>query len=158
MRCLIPAALASKLEWPKTRFIEYTDDTFTTKKPQPDWLGILGPVIRAEVGDEIVVEFLNRIAAFRTACIAHGLHYDKDNEGSFYLPFRQRRPCRSGTPIYLSLAGGCGQRSGAGAAEFDRVVVSLPCRPGIEINAGLIGPIIVTAKGKARPDGSPERR
>ncbi|MGC2447770.1 MAG: hypothetical protein WA477_09000, partial [Candidatus Sulfotelmatobacter sp.] len=49
-----------KLEWQKTRFIEYTDDTFTTKKPQPDWLGILGPVIRAEVGDEIVVEFLNR--------------------------------------------------------------------------------------------------
>src|SRR5579864_354988 len=49
-----------KLEWQKTRFIEYTDDTFTTKKPQPDWLGILGPVIRAEVGDEVVVDFYNR--------------------------------------------------------------------------------------------------
>ena len=28
--------------------------------------------------------------------------------------------------------------------------------PGIEINAGLLGPIIVTAKGKANPDGSPK--
>lgn len=40
--------------------MEYTDDTFTTREPQPNWLGILGPVIRAEVGDEIVVDFLNR--------------------------------------------------------------------------------------------------
>ena len=46
--------------WPKTRYFEYTDSTFTTKKPQPEWLGILGPVIRGEVGDEFVVEFLNR--------------------------------------------------------------------------------------------------
>jgi len=42
----------------KTRFIEYTDDTFTTKKPQPEWLGILGPIIRAEVGDEVDVTFI----------------------------------------------------------------------------------------------------
>jgi hypothetical protein len=28
--------------------------------------------------------------------------------------------------------------------------------PAIEINAGLLGPIIVTAKGKANPDGSPK--
>ena len=47
-------------EWDKSRFIEYTDDTFTTQKPQPEWLGILGPIIRAEVGDEIVIDFLNR--------------------------------------------------------------------------------------------------
>ena len=46
-----------QLQWPKTRFVEYTDGTFTTRKPQPVWLGILGPVIRAEVGDEVVVDF-----------------------------------------------------------------------------------------------------
>jgi len=44
----VPRPWNAKLEWPKTRFIEYTDDTFTTKKPQPEWLGILGPIIRAE--------------------------------------------------------------------------------------------------------------
>ena len=42
----------TKLQWAKTRFLEYTDATFTTPKPQPEWLGILGPIIRAEVGDE----------------------------------------------------------------------------------------------------------
>ena len=56
----LPQPWLLKREWPKTRFIEYTDGTFTTKKPQPEWLGILGPVIRAEVGDDVVVEFLNR--------------------------------------------------------------------------------------------------
>src|SRR5215831_6745467 len=57
---VIPQPWSIKLQWPKTRFIEYTDDTFTTRKPQPLWLGILGPLIRGEVGDEIVVDFLNR--------------------------------------------------------------------------------------------------
>ena len=56
----IPQPWALKVQWAKSRFIEYTDNTFTTPKPQPDWLGILGPIIRAEVGDEIVVDFLNR--------------------------------------------------------------------------------------------------
>jgi FtsP/CotA-like multicopper oxidase with cupredoxin domain len=56
----IPQPWALKMQWEKSRFIEYTNDTFTIRKPQPDWLGILGPVIRAEVGDEIVVDFLNR--------------------------------------------------------------------------------------------------
>ena len=32
-----------QLQWPKTRFVEYTDGTFTTPKTQPEWLGILGP-------------------------------------------------------------------------------------------------------------------
>ena len=32
----IPRPWNAKLEWPKTRFIEYTDDTFTTRKPQPE--------------------------------------------------------------------------------------------------------------------------
>ena len=56
----LPQPWGQKRQWPKSRFIEYTDNTFTTPKPQPQWLGILGPIIRAEVGDEVVVEFLNR--------------------------------------------------------------------------------------------------
>ena len=56
----IPMPWGQQTQWPKTRFIEYTDSSFSVRKPQPEWLGILGPVIRAEVGDTIVVEFLNR--------------------------------------------------------------------------------------------------
>ncbi|HLG23386.1 MAG TPA: hypothetical protein VI564_00480, partial [Candidatus Nanoarchaeia archaeon] len=41
----------------KTRFIEYTDENFNTKKQQPKWLGILGPTIRGVEGDTIKVVF-----------------------------------------------------------------------------------------------------
>ena len=148
-------ASTSKLQWPKTRFIEYTDDTFTTKKPQPDWLGILGPVIRAEVGDEVVVVFLNR-TRFAHDMHPHGLRYDKNNEGSFYLPFGDGdrvAPGRKFTYHWFANAA-----SGPGPGQPSSIVwwYHAHVEPGIEVNAGLLGPIIVTAKGKAKPDGSPK--
>jgi hypothetical protein len=44
----------------KARYNEYTDATFTTKverSEDEEYMGILGPVIRAEVGDTIDVGF-----------------------------------------------------------------------------------------------------
>ena len=144
-----------KLQWPKTRFIEYTDDTFTTRKPQPDWLGILGPVIRAEVGDEIVVEFLNRGHVGHNMH-PHGLRYDKDNEGAVYLPFGKGdrvAPGRKFTYHWFANAA-----SGPGPGQPSSIVwwYHAHVDPSIEVNAGLLGPIIITAKGKANPDGSPK--
>jgi hypothetical protein len=144
-----------QLQWPKTRFIEYTDDTFTVRKPQPDWLGILGPVIRAEVGDEVVVDFLNR-THLGHSLHPHGLRYDKDNEGSFYIPFGKGdrvAPGRKFTYHWFATAA-----SGPGPGQPSSIVwwYHSHVDPGMEINAGLLGPIIVTAKGKAKPDGSPK--
>ena len=80
----IPMPWGQQTQWPKTRFIEYTDSSFSVRTPQPEWLGILGPVIRAEVGDTIVVEFLNR--SIRVHNIhPHGLRYDKSSEGAHYV-------------------------------------------------------------------------
>ena len=144
-----------KLQWPKTRFIEYTDDTFTTRKPQADWLGILGPVIRGEVGDEIVVEFLNR-GHVAHDMHPHGLRYDKDNEGSFYIPFGKGDRVAPGKKFtYHWFANAA---SGPGPAQPSSIVwwYHAHVDPGMEINAGLLGPIIITAKGKAKPDGSPK--
>ena len=146
---------SQKLQWPKVRFIEFTDDTFTVKKLQPEWLGILGPVIRAEVGDEVVVEFLNRgHAAYNMH--PHGLRYDKNSEGSFYIPFGKGdrvAPGRRFTYHWFANA-----TSGPGPGQPSSIVwwYHSHVDPGIEINAGLLGPIIVTAKGKANPDGSPK--
>jgi len=144
-----------KLEWPKTRFIEYTDGTFTTKKRQPDWLGILGPEIRAEVGDEIVVEFLNRARAAHDMH-PHGLRYDKNNEGSVYLPFGKGDRVAPGRRFIYHWFANAG--SGPGPGQPSSIVwwYHSHVDAGIEINAGLLGPIIVTAKGKAKPDGSPK--
>lgn len=144
-----------KLAWPKTRYIEYTDDTFTVRKPQPDWLGILGPVIRAEVGDEIVVDFLNR-GHVAHDMHPHGLRYDKNNEGSFYIPAGKGdriAPGRRFTYHWFANA-----ESGPGPADPSSIVwwYHSHVDPSIEINSGLLGPIIVTRKGEAKSDGSPK--
>ena len=144
-----------KVQWAKTRFIEYIDDTFTTPKLQPDWLGILGPIIRAEVGDEIVVDFLNRGHSGHDMH-PHGLRYDKNNEGSLYLPISKGAFVPPGgryTYHWFANAG-----SGPGSSQPSSVVwwYHSHVDAGVEINAGLLGPIIVTAKGKAGPDGSPK--
>ena len=39
------------------------DGSFTTKKPKPKYLGFLGPIIRAEVGDVIEVVFKNNVSS-----------------------------------------------------------------------------------------------
>jgi manganese oxidase len=81
----IPQPWFAQTRWKKTRFIEYTDQSFSVRKPQPEWLGILGPVIRAEVGDSIAVEFLNR-SHMPHSIHPQGLRYGKASEGAFYLP------------------------------------------------------------------------
>ncbi len=143
------------LQWPKARFIEYTDDTFTVRKPQPDWLGILGPIIRAEVGDEIVVDFFNR-GHLPHSMHPHGLRYDKNNEGAFYIPFGKGdrvAPGRQYTYHWFATA-----ESGPAPGQPSSIVwwYHSHVDPGMEINSGLLGPIIVTARGRANPDGSPK--
>jgi manganese oxidase len=146
---------AQKHQWAKSRFIEYTDNTFTTPKPQPSWLGILGPIIRAEVGDEVDVEFLNRSSAPHNMH-PHGLRYDKNNEGSYYIPFGKGDRVLTGKRYtyhwFANEASGPGPGQPSSIGWWYHAHVN----PDIEVNAGLLGPIIVTAKGKANPDGSPK--
>lgn len=152
---VIPQPWTLRLEWPKTRFIEYTDATFSTRKPQPEWLGILGPIIRGEVGDEIVVEFLNRSKRDRSMH-PHGLRYDKNNEGSLYLPVAHGAFVPPGdryTYHWFATAASGPQRGGLSSKVW---WYHSHVDPAVEVNAGLLGPIIITAKGKANADGSPK--
>jgi manganese oxidase len=152
---IIPKPWTSQTRFPKTRYVEYTDRTFTIPKPQPEWLGILGPVIRAEVGDTVVVDFLNR-GQTPHSMHPHGLRYDKDNEGAMYLPAgRGGAVPPGGRFTYRWLAD---TASGPGPGELSSKVwwYHAHTDEAKETNAGLLGPIIVTAKGKANPDGSPK--
>ena len=151
----LPMPWGQQTQWPKTRFIEYTDSTFSVQKPQPEWLGILGPIIRAEVGDTIVVEFLNR--SIRVHDIhPHGLRYDKSSEGAHYVAAGPGSVVLSGARYTYTWLADDG--SGPGLADPSSIVwwyhphTDEPS----ETNAGLMGPIIVTARGKAKPDGSPK--
>jgi FtsP/CotA-like multicopper oxidase with cupredoxin domain len=77
----VPAPWGNQLVYHKTRYIQYTDASFTTQVPQPAWQGILGPTIRGVVGDTIKVVFYNK-ATKDYSMHPHGLAYTKDNEGS----------------------------------------------------------------------------
>ena len=149
----LPLTWSQKTHWPKSRFVGYTDESFSTRQPQPEWLGILGPIIRAEVGDEIFVHFFNRTHGMHNIH-PHGLRYDKDNEGGFYVPRGKGGRVPPGE-VYLSLVCRQGQRPRTRAAKLGRLVDHPHVDEGSETNQGLLGPIIVTAKGKAKPDGSP---
>jgi len=151
----IPPPWSQKTQWNKTRFIEYTDDTFSARKPQPPWLGILGPIIRAEVGDTIQVHFLNRSRAPHSIH-PHGLHYDKDNEGAMYLPAGGGATVPpTGRFTYTWFAN---EASGPGPGDPSSVVwwYHSHVDSGVEINSGLLGPIIVTRRGSANPDATPK--
>jgi FtsP/CotA-like multicopper oxidase with cupredoxin domain len=143
----------------KTVFREYTDATFTTLKPRDArWqhLGILGPMIRAEVGDTIQVVFKNN-AAHPHSVHPHGVIYDKASEGAQY---------DDGTGKTYAVAPGAThtytwpvpERAGPSHGEGSSIVWMYHSHIDEEadVNAGLVGPMIVTAQGQANPDGSPK--
>jgi len=151
----IPLPWRDRTIWSKSRYIEYTDATFTTRKPQPEWLGILGPVIRAQVGDEIVVHFLNR-SNKPHGIHPHGLRYDKDNEGARYVRSGLGAEIPPGAQFTYHWFADAG--SGPGPADPSSVVwwYHPHVEAGLETNSGLLGPIIITAPGKTRSDGTPD--
>ena len=150
----IPEPWSSQTRWAKTRYIEYTDATFSTRKPQPDWLGILGPIIRAEVGDTILVEFLNRTEQIHSIH-PHGVRYDKDNEGSAYLPYGKGAGVAPGERYTYRWT--ADKSSGPGPGGPRSVVWWYHSHVDAEreINAGLLGPVIITAAGMADAAGRP---
>jgi len=147
----------------KAIYREYTDGTFKTLKIRPQqWehLGILGPLIRAEVGDTIRVVFRNN-THLTVTMHPHGLSYKKDAEGALYndgtagTVKADDKVEPGGTYAYLWTA----SDSGSPAAMDGSSVLWMYHSHFVEstdINTGLIGPIIVTARGMARPDGSPK--
>ncbi|XP_060068239.1 hephaestin-like protein [Ylistrum balloti] len=67
----------------KVVYREYTDETFSTMKvrtPEEEHLGILGPVIKAEIWDTIIVTFRN-FAGRPYSIHAHGVYYDQNDDG-----------------------------------------------------------------------------
>uniref|UniRef100_A0A8C2TIB0 ferroxidase n=1 Tax=Coturnix japonica TaxID=93934 RepID=A0A8C2TIB0_COTJA len=67
----------------KAVFVEYLDASFTQPKPKPAWMGLLGPTIRAEVYDTVVITFKN-LASRPYNLHAVGVSYWKASEGAGY--------------------------------------------------------------------------
>ncbi|RKP07223.1 Cupredoxin, partial [Thamnocephalis sphaerospora] len=66
----------------KAIYRQYADANFTQRMEAPEWLGNLGPIIRAEVGDVVKVHFWNRAPGHDFSVHAHGVAYDRDSEGA----------------------------------------------------------------------------
>lgn len=61
-------------------FVQYTDATFTRVVPKPAYFGLMGPTLRAEVGDTIRVHYRSRLS-FDSNFHAYGLEsLPSDNE------------------------------------------------------------------------------
>jgi FtsP/CotA-like multicopper oxidase with cupredoxin domain len=146
----------------KAVYREYTDGTFTTLKPRgPEWahLGLLGPVIRAEVGDHLVVVLKNNTLV-SLSLHPHGVFYTKANEGSRYpdgttgadLADDAVAPGQTYTYHWE-----VPERAGPGPGDPSSVVWLYHSHVDSmrDTAAGLVGVIIVTRRGAARPDGSP---
>jgi manganese oxidase len=146
----------------KAVYHEYTDSTFTTlKKRSAEWehLGLLGPVIHAEVGDTIQVFFKNN-GTQSYSLHPHGVFYEKPSEGSYYND-GANDPTHNGvvepgaTHTYIWQVP---ERAGPGPSDPSSVVWlyhSHNYEPR-DTDAGLIGAIVITKKGMARPDGTPK--
>jgi len=144
----------------KARYREYTDSTFATLKPRPaawEHLGLLGPVLRAEVGDTIRVVFKNN-TRFPVSMHPHGLLYAKASEGAGYAdsaaaPDKEGVPT-SGVHVYVWPVP---ERAGPGKNDPSSILWMYHSHVHEEqdISSGLMGPIIVSARGSAKPDGMP---
>ncbi|HEY2476438.1 MAG TPA: multicopper oxidase domain-containing protein [Candidatus Cybelea sp.] len=140
----------------------YTDSTFSvqqTRNAGEQYMGLLGPVIRAVVGDSVVVVFRNN-SHLPLSFHVHGLRYLKTSEGA---------PYRDGSGVLDkpgdAVAPGATytyhfdvpERSGPGPMDQSSILWMYHSHTDElrDVNTGLVGPIVVTRRGAARDDGSP---
>ncbi|XP_040090461.1 ceruloplasmin-like isoform X1 [Oryx dammah] len=141
----------------KLVYFEYTDASFQTQKAKATHLGLLGPVIKAEVGQIIQVTFYNN-ASLPLSIHPHGLLYNKNNEGSFY------RTPGGGTPSPSSHVNPGATfvytwevPTDVGPTSTDPNCLTWSYFSSVDfktdINSGLIGPLLVCRNGSLGEDG-----
>ncbi len=147
----------------KSLYREYTDSTFASLKPRTaEWehLGFLGPLLRAQVGDTIRVAFRNN-TRYPASLHPHGVFYNKDSEGAPYSDGSNAADkaddgvAPGGTHTYVWPVP---SRAGPGKGDPSSVfwMYHSHVHENADVNAGLVGPMIISARGSARADGTPK--
>ncbi|XP_064412941.1 coagulation factor V [Latimeria chalumnae] len=144
----------SKPKYKKVIFRSYTDSSFKSPDAYGEYdehLGILGPVVRAEVGDVIQIVFRN-LASRPYSLHAHGVSFDKSSEGAGYEDgspewFKEDNAIQpNNTYTYVwhvrSKSGPESHESACRAWVYYSSVDSDK-----DINSGLIGPLLICRKG-----------
>jgi Multicopper oxidase len=156
-----PGRIGSQYE--KCLYQGYTDGTFSKQIERPleeRYLGFLGPVIRAEVGDTIKVVFRNQ-CPFLTSVHPHGVFYTKGNEGAPYddgTNSSDKPDDAIPTGATHTYTWEVPERAGPGPDEGSSVMWMYHGHTNevTDMYAGLMGPMEITRRGEARDDGSPK--
>ncbi len=151
----------------KAIYLEYSDGTFATRKPrasQEDYLGLLGPILHAEVGDTIKVVFRNNASRpysltmpddiFRpTHAAGNGSVLDPEGVVTQGVPEDTVQPGATFTYEW-------GVPALAGPEPGGATSVAWMYRSRVhetkDSASGLVGGIIVTRRGQANADGTPK--
>ena len=147
----------------KAIYREYTDETFAHLKPRsPEWehAGILGPILRAEVGDTIKIIFKNN-ATRPYSMHPHGVFYDKDSEGAPYDDGTSGKDKDDDavppgkTHLYTWSVP---ERAGPGPNDPSSVVWLYHSHTSElkDVESGLVGAMIITRRGMADDSGKPK--
>jgi hypothetical protein len=147
----------------KAIYREYTDATFSALKvrpPEQQYLGLLGPVLRGEVGDTIHVVFKNN-ASHPYGMHPHGVLYQKDSEGADYNDGSSGADKDDGgvppgaTHIYVWQIP---ERAGPGRNDPSSIFWLYHSHADElrDVASGLFGVIVVTRRGMALADGRPK--
>jgi len=148
----------------KALYREYTDATFATRKaraPEDEYLGVLGPILRAEVGDTIKVVFKNNASqpysvhapdVFRLRNGTVGDVPDASNNIVETPPEERIEPGATFTYEWdVSQSAGPDKGDPSSIAWiYDSHTTETR-----DVASGLIGPILVTARGQANADAAP---
>ncbi|KAF4794379.1 coagulation factor VIII [Turdus rufiventris] len=150
--------LLSVLQAPagKAVFVEYPDGSFTQPILKPAWMGLLGPTIRAEVYDTVVITFKN-LASRPYNLHAVGVSYWKASEGAGYED-ETSQPEKEGdrvdpgkTHTYVWEI-----QENQGPTEDDSTCLTHSYSSNInsvkDINSGLIGALLVCRPGTLASD------
>ena len=147
----------------KAVYREYTDATFSKLKQRPpdqQYLGLLGPILRGEVGDTIKIVFKNN-TSHPYSMHPHGVLYQKDSEGADYNDGTSGGDKADGgvppgkTHIYVRQIP---ERAGPGSNDpsSDFWLYHSHTDELRDIASGLFGVIVVTKRDTALPDGRPK--
>ncbi|KAM6381425.1 coagulation factor VIII isoform 2-T2 [Pluvialis apricaria] len=145
-------------QYKKAVFVEYPDASFTQPKPKPTWMGLLGPTIRAEVYDTVVITFKN-LASRPYNLHAVGVSYWKASEGAGYED-EASQPENEGdrvdpgkTHTYIWEI-----QQNQGPTDGDSPCLTHSYSSNIDsvkdINSGLIGALLVCRPGTLASDGN----
>uniref|UniRef100_A0A673MEH7 ferroxidase n=1 Tax=Sinocyclocheilus rhinocerous TaxID=307959 RepID=A0A673MEH7_9TELE len=135
----------------KAVYLQYTDATYRQEIEKPKWLGYLGPLISAEE-DDVVIVHLKNMAKRAYSIHAHGLSYNKSNEGALYPDSSEKvekaddsvAPEKSFTYIWtLSASHTPGKDDTNCLTRIYHSHVNAPK----DIASGLIGPLVICKKG-----------